>query len=121
MFEEEQEQEEQEDSLLCKLKSGAFIFFGVGIGVTFLYILFFPLALYYGWALSILWGWFAVPLGMPAIGALEAAAVFSIIRFGVSDLSGATIEKERYKGVVVNLLLAPLLVLLNGKILLALM
>ncbi len=27
-----------------------------------------PLGLFRGWILSILWGWFAVPMGLPALG-----------------------------------------------------
>ena len=49
-------------------------------------------ALYAGWAVSVLWGWFVVPLGPPAIGVMHAAGL--LFTAGAARSSKAWIRDE---------------------------
>lgn len=40
-----------------------------------------PAAIYRGWALSLLWGWFFVPLGLPPIGIVVAIGISLTVNF----------------------------------------
>ena len=40
-----------------------------------------PLALLNGWALSVMWGWFIVPLGAPALGLIQAIGITYVVTF----------------------------------------
>lgn len=37
------------------------------------------IALYAGWVISILWGWFVVPLGVPSVGAVHAYGLALVV------------------------------------------
>ena len=39
-----------------------------------------PLILWNSWILSVLWGWFVVPLGIPAIGVAHAFGLFILVK-----------------------------------------
>lgn len=49
------------------------------------------ITLLYGWSLHILWGWFAVPLGMPAITAMQGAGIMVVT--GMLARGGRTTPK----------------------------
>lgn len=44
-----------------------------------------PMLLWYGYALSVLWGWFLVPLGLPAVSPLQAAGIDLLVAFVLSQ------------------------------------
>jgi hypothetical protein len=50
------------------------------IGYLLLAALIVPaITLYVGWALSTLWAWFCVPLGLPALGVAHAAGMLLVL------------------------------------------
>ena len=52
----------------------------MGLAASFL-VAFLALVLLRGWVLSVLWGWFLVPLGIPAIGISHALGVNLIVTY----------------------------------------
>lgn len=74
------------------------------------------LLMWQGWAVSTLWGWFVVPLGLPAIGIAAAAGlclVASAIRMRKSK--GTQTNSEKYE-VFAGLILIPPISVLMGWI-----
>jgi len=55
----------------CGFKSDQYV-------LVWFVLLLFPLILLQGWVFSVMWGWFVVPLGAPAVGAWHAAGLTSI-------------------------------------------
>lgn len=77
----------------------------------------FLFAIYNAWALTILWGWFIVPLGVKALSLAHAYGFTLVTGFilstrGVKDHK----DKEDWISTVVTLLLLPLVVLGLGWI-----
>ena len=62
-------------------------------GLTAAYVVLFPFfAVLWGWALAVHWGWWVVPLGLPAISAAHAfglGVAFSFVRASVRDKHAA--------------------------------
>jgi hypothetical protein len=56
-----------------------------------------PLFMWKGYTLSVLWSWFVVPLGLPAVGMWHAAGLLLIV-----EASRARVEKEVSKTDVVE-------------------
>lgn len=80
-----------------------------------------PAIMLRGWILSILWGWFVVPFGLPQIGiawAIGLATVVSAITPTPTGESGGKTKtaKEQLGEVISNFLFLPLLILLFGWI-----
>lgn len=69
-------------------------------------------ALYWGWAASVLWGWFVVPLGAPTIGAFHAAG----LALTVGLLFQSNAKSEDAAKWWLRLALAPLLALAFGAL-----
>lgn len=68
-----------------------------------------------GYVLSILWGWFLVPLGLPEIGVITGIGICIIANFvtyKASDFKEIPGERSNYIG----MFLTPLVVLLVGWI-----
>lgn len=60
------------------------------------------LALYYGWSASVLWGWFMVPLGAPALGAVQCAGIALAVRaFQGASITPKETDHVAYWGAVV--------------------
>lgn len=84
---------------------------GVGIGVA----LFILAILLRGFVLSVLWGWFVVPLGAPEIGV--ASALGLAITVGLFQIYRAREESEKEKRITgAALFVSPLMSLLIGWI-----
>lgn len=50
-----------------------------------------------GWALAKLWEWFAVPIGAPALGLVEAIGLALLVAFLTARISSADVEADRRK------------------------
>lgn len=81
-------------------------------------ILFLPFAAWAGFVVSVLWGWFVVPLGVASIGVWQAAGIVVLVSFLVFD---GTIPRdnekttvEKFVFVVLNGLILPAMVLGAG-------
>ena len=55
--------------------------------IALFYLLLLPLAIYRGWALSILWGWFMAPLGLPSLTMVQCIGIALVIGFLTPSLS----------------------------------
>jgi hypothetical protein len=64
-----------------------------------------------GWVLSIIWGWFLVPLGLPAIGIAQAIAISLIASFLTHQAGDKKREGKEIAELWAGLLLNPLLAL----------
>lgn len=69
---------------------------GLGIGIFFSVVfvpiwlaISLPLTLFRGWVFSILWLWFAVPMGAPEIGYATAMGLCLIVGLTIPDFSSA--------------------------------
>ena len=51
-----------------------------GWEIAVMILLMFPLALFTGWALSLMWAWFVVPLGAPSLSAPHAAGLAILLK-----------------------------------------
>lgn len=88
-------------------------------------------AFYYGWVAHLLWGWFLVPLGVPAVGWMQATGIGVLLgmlhtRGSYSDLFLAfRHEKEKPNDhlsiMILLLFMTPSISLVFGVILKALM
>ena len=70
----------------------------------------------YGYVLSVLWGWFIAPFGLPPISAAHAiglCAVFSVTRGPTITHKG---HKPDWAALVGNVLIGPWVILLVGYI-----
>lgn len=65
-----------------------------------------------GWAISILWGWFVVPLGLPEIG-IAAAIGVSITASALSSRYRKTEDADKWS-VITYALLRPIILVLVG-------
>jgi hypothetical protein len=68
------------------------------------------------WALSVLWGWFVVPLGVNALGIAHAFGVSLVASLLVRPHRDKTTNKEEYAAEIVKVILVPLMALLFGYI-----
>lgn len=64
-----------QDCLMGFLLSIPVAFFFAGI----IFLAMLPLTILRGWALSVLWGWFAVPLGLPILSVVNAMGIMLIV------------------------------------------
>lgn len=67
-----------------------------------------------GWILSILWGWFIVPFGAPALGIAWAIGIAIVVNFLTYQLPNSDDERETTDiiiGWVVHTVAAPFMVL----------
>jgi hypothetical protein len=90
------------------------------IAAVLILLVLIPTAAYFGWAVSTLWGWFVVPLGVPAVNIWEAAGLFTLARFLTHDDRDRAeppkrTAKERNLRLV-SILLAPLLLVALGAL-----
>ena len=72
-------------------------------------------ALWQGWAVSTLWGWFIVPVGAPEIGVVTAtgfALVLTALRMR-RNKSGETTNSERFEAVAASIIIPPTLVFMG--------
>lgn len=67
-------------------------------------------ALYWGWAASIAWAWFLVPLGAPALSAVQLGAVAYAV--GLIEQSGS--KSADWDDQIVRAILYPPLALLSA-------
>lgn len=75
--------------------------------------------LYYGWGLSILWNWFIVPLGFPAIGWANGYGIMLVVcMFKEHELKKKINDNEQYKELLFGLVFKPLILIAIGWILL---
>lgn len=75
---------------------------GLGIGLFFSVVfvpivvaISLPLTLFRGWVFSILWLWFAVPMGAPEIGYATATGLCLITGLAIPDFSAASKLAEK--------------------------
>ncbi len=76
-------------------------------------------ALFRGWVLSILWGWFMVPLGLPALSVVTCMGVALVIGFLTHqyvDNDNGKDGGERIARLISFAILYPLIALLMGWI-----
>jgi len=66
------------------------------------------------WVLAILWTWFVVPLGVPAIGNAHALGLAGLIWFSMYSGNNRKLEDYDVGEAVVSSILAPLIALLVG-------
>jgi hypothetical protein len=93
------------------------VIFGV-IGIILLSI---PIFLYTAWCITTLWGWFAVPYGLPQLS--YATAVGFVLIVGIFKVKGqvpSLFKKDENKtlaenvGTLIGQLLAPILIVCVG-------
>lgn len=72
-----------------------------------------PLALLRGWVLSLLWGWFIVPLGVPAVGVVHAIGIAFVV--GMFTSAAKVDSDHPWRNIAIGFL-APLLTLAFGAI-----
>lgn len=72
---------QEKESLSAKLVGWTV---GIALMLVIFLAIFIPTSIYFilahGFVLSKLWGWFAVPLGLPVLGVLHAAGLMGLIR-----------------------------------------
>lgn len=82
--------------------------------------LFLPLAAWAGFAISTVWGWFIVPLGVPRIGVWAAAGIYLLARYLTTDTSLNRDDErsgvEKFATNIVISILLPAVVLLFGAL-----
>ena len=69
-----------------------------------------------GWVLTVLWGWFLVPLGAPALSIPFALGISTIIGLFLQNVSRTKSEGSTVPNLVAQSLLGPLVSLLVGWI-----
>ncbi len=75
------------------------------------------IAVYQGWALSILWAWFVQPLGAPHLGVANAVGLMFLFGLMTSGIAKVETKVGENKGSALFLhLLTPLFALLFGYI-----
>ena len=77
------------------------------------YLLF---AAYYGWALSTLWLWFFVPLGLPIIGIWQMSGIMLFKSLVFLNFPERAKETSKISESVGSAILAPILILFIGYI-----
>ena len=83
------------------------------------FVLSIPLSVYRGFVLALLWRWFVVPLGAPAIGVVHAMGLSWLVGLATYQLTG---DPDRRPAVAVAMtLLFTTLALVAGSILAAVM
>jgi hypothetical protein len=90
-------------------------------GVFFVSLFFFAFILltsivlgaYYGWAMSILWSWFMVPIGLPKLSVVTFMGIFTIKSL-LFTKEKALKPKDYTKDDYIGILIAPLAALLMG-------
>ena len=93
---------------------------GEKIGAVLISLAFFPVQIFWsGFVLSILWGWFVVPLGISAIGIAHAAGLSVLLRMVTRkvDMVGGEDPVERAGWQIGVGVLAPAMGLAVGWIL----
>lgn len=76
-------------------------------------------ALITGWlalVFMLLWGWYAVPLGAPALSFFQAFGVLLIVRVATLSVATKKTDPNEMMTFVSNLVLSPLLLLVTGWI-----
>jgi hypothetical protein len=77
------------------------------------------LAIYRGWVLSVLWGWFALPLGAaPNLSVVEASGVVLIVSVFFAGRTHYKKHEADIIGTLTYAVLAPLVTLITGWLLL---
>ena len=78
---------------------------GIGIGCIGLVIIFaatvIVASVYFGWAVSLLWGWFLVPLGLPKISLIHAVGLMQLANVVLRPIHGST-GKDFWVGLLVG-------------------
>ena len=99
--------------MLIILGTILFVIFGM-IGIMLLSI---PLFLYTAWCITTLWGWFAVPYGLPQLSYATAVGLILIVSiFKVKGQVPLLFKKDDNKtlagnvGIIIGQLLSPLLI-----------
>jgi hypothetical protein len=89
---------------------------GVLIFIIVFVVFFAGIAILNGWALSILWGWFVVPVfDVPQLGVVSAIGVAMVVTYLTASSSTET-KKEDASKVLLATVLRPLIALLFGLI-----
>lgn len=73
---------------------------------------------YYGWAASIMWGWFLVPLGAPSLAWWQLAGIGLTVSALRTDVTADIKSDQKWYAVLLRAVLAPLFSLAMGWILL---
>jgi hypothetical protein len=98
-----------EEKMLIILGTILFVILGM-IGIMFLSI---PIFLYTAWCITTLWGWFAVPYGLPQLSYATAVGLVLIVSILNGNLS---VKKDDNKtlaenvGIFIGVLLTPILI-----------
>jgi hypothetical protein len=85
--------------------------FGLAVLTVILIALTLPLFAYSGWVLSVVWSWFAMPLGLPAISWAHGAGIVLVIAWLTGERGPEKKEGESMRMYALGLFYAPTFVL----------
>jgi len=83
------------------------------IAIVFALAITAPIAMWWGYVLSVMWGWFLVPLGAPEIGVAHAIGIAGLVAMMAKN-SNASKDYKSLSGKVAEAFVAPLVTLAIG-------
>jgi hypothetical protein len=96
-------------------QDAALVVLGLPVALLLLTLAAAPFALLNGLVLKIMWGWFAVPLGLEQISFIHAVGLSFLIRFATANMATAK-PKTDWGYTITTAIFTPLMILFLGWI-----